>query len=140
MPLLNISPYFEEHRDAYVDGLREVRATGDFEPWIAFFADAVQVQSERALEKADRLISIREEIVEELHRHGVRGLGIRIAEDLIDTPVLTPTRTAEKYDVSFQAANNAIRRLAERGVLNEVTGRPYARLFTAPRVIAVIAA
>jgi hypothetical protein len=98
VPLLNISPYFEEQRDAYVDGLR-VSATGDYEPWIAFFADAVRVQSERALDKADRLIAVRKEVVGELHRSGIRGLGIRIAENLVDTPVLTPTRTAEKYGV-----------------------------------------
>jgi hypothetical protein len=62
VPLLNISPYFEEQRDAYVDGLRDVSATGDYEPWIAFFADAVRVQSARALDKADRLIAVREEV------------------------------------------------------------------------------
>ncbi len=139
VPLLNVSPYFEEHRDEYVDLLRAVSETGDFEPWIRFFSAAVRSQSERALEKADRLIAAREVILDELHEAGKRGVALRIAEDLIATPIVTPARASERYSVSFQAANAAVADLVSRGVLREITGRPYARLFAAPRIVDVIA-
>ena len=45
VPLLNISPYLEEHRDEYVDNLRALSETGDFESWVLFFAEAVGVQA-----------------------------------------------------------------------------------------------
>lgn len=139
VPLLNVSPYFEERRDEYVDLLRVVSESGDFEPWIGFFCEAIRVQSERALEKADRLIAGRDSILELLHDSKKRGVALRIAEDLIETPIVTPARAAERYDVSFQAANTAVADLVERGVLREITGRPYARLFAAPEIVGIIA-
>lgn len=138
VPLLNISPYLEEHRDAYVDNLRLLSESGDFEQWIVFFAEAVRVQAERALTKADRLSDTRDEIITDLHHSRVKGVAIRIAEDIVGNPVITPTRAADRYGVSFQAANSAIGRLVAEGVLRETTGRPYARVFIAPRVISII--
>lgn len=139
VPLLNISPYLQERRDDYVDLLREVSETGDFEPWIVFFAEAVRVQSARALEKADRLLSARDQILADLHHARKRGVALRIADDLIGQPVVTPARAAERYGVSFQAANSAFADLVERGVLREITGQHYARLFAAPRILEIIA-
>jgi Fic family protein len=139
VPLLNLSPYFEERRNEYVDLLRTVSENGNFEPWIAFFARAVQVQSERALQKADRLIGARNDILAGLHISKKRGVALRVAEDLIEIPIVTAARAAERYAVSFQAANSAVADLVERGVLREITGRPYARLFAAPSILDVIA-
>jgi Fic family protein len=107
---------------------------------VAFFADAVRTQSELALVKADQLIEYRERLLEQLHARSVRGVALRIAEDLVGAPVVTPTRAADKFGVSFQTANAAIGRLVEEGVLREVTGRSYARLFTSPHVIDLISA
>ena len=139
VPLLNVSPYLQEHRDEYVDLLRAVSETGDFEPWVMFFAEAVRAQSERALDKADRLLAARDQIVASLHESKKRGVALRIADDLIDYPIVTPSRAADHYNVSFQAANSAVSDLVERGVLREITGRPYARLFAAPEILEIIA-
>jgi Fic family protein len=138
IPLLNVSPYLEQHRDEYIDHLRLISETGDFEPWIAFFSEAVKVQSERALLKADRLIDYRETLRQRLHKAGLRGVALQIAEDLVGAPVVTPTAASQKYSVSFQAANSAISRLVDQGVLHEITGRSYARLFVASAVVNMI--
>ena len=138
VPLVNLSPFFEERKGEYIDHLRRVSETGDLEPWVVFFAEAVRVQSERALVKADRLIRTRDEMVGQLHRAKLRGLALRITEGLISSPVVTPSRAAEQFGVTFQAANTAVRRLAELEILTEVTGRSYGRMFTCPRVIEII--
>jgi Fic family protein len=140
VPLLNLSPYFEIHKGEYVDHLREVSATGAFEPWIRFFSEAVRLQSESALAKADRLSVLRNELLAAAHAAKVRGVAVRVVEDLIARPVVTPTRIAEEYAVTYAAANNAVTRLVEIGVLAEVTGRAYGRLFSAPRVIGLLTA
>ncbi len=93
VPLLNISPFLEEHRDEYVDHLRNVSATGDFEPWVSFFAEAVRVQSEHALDKAERLVAARDSMMESLHKARVRGVALRIAEDLMGYPVVCDRRS-----------------------------------------------
>jgi Fic family protein len=138
IPLLNVSPFFEDARDEYIDHLRSVSETGDFQPWVVFFAEAIQKQSIDALEKADELISLRDELVRVVHEQRVRGVALRITEDLIGYPFITPTRAAVKFDVSYQAANSAMARLVEIGILREATGGSYGRMFMSPRVLAVI--
>jgi Fic family protein len=138
IPLLNVSPYFENARDEYISHLRVISETGDFEPWVAFFAEAVQEQSELALRRAEELVDVRDAIINELHEVGIRGVAIRIAEDTVSNPFITPSRAAEKFGVTYEAANSAISRLEAQGVLREMTGRSYGRLFMAPRVIDVL--
>lgn len=138
VPLLNLSPYLEQRRDGYVDHLRSISETGNFEPWIAFFMDAVRSQSERALVKADKLSDLREQLVNELHAAGVKGVALRIAEGLVGGPFVTPTRASERYGVTYAAANSAIARLVEVGILHEATGRSYSRIFTARRVLEIL--
>lgn len=139
-PILNISPYLEEHRDQYVGGLRSLSATGDFDPWIQFFCRGVRIQSARAMSKAQRLSAARENVVAELHHERVRGVAIRIAEDLISSPYVTPASASADYDVTWEAANNAIGRLVDLGVLQEVTGRSYGRVFASERILALLQA
>jgi Fic family protein len=138
VPLLNLSPFFEARKDEYVGHLRETSASGDFEPWICFFSDAVREQSEDALRKADTLMALRDKMLNEVHAARLRGVGVRVVEDLIGTPIVTPTRVAAKYGVTYAAANSAVLRLVEVGLLEEVTGRSYGRLFSAPGVIRVL--
>ncbi|MGN6378787.1 MAG: Fic family protein, partial [Gaiellales bacterium] len=139
-PLLNISPFLEEHRTDYVEHLRTLSATGNFDPWIEFFCSGIEVQSRRALAKAERLTQAREEIVSDLHRDHVRGVAIRIAEDLIGSPYVTPASASTLYEVTWEAANNAIARLVELGVLEEVTGRSYGRVFASERILSLLQA
>ena len=133
IPLLNVSPFFEDARDEYIDHLRSVSESGDFEPWILFFAEAVKTQSERALIKADELIDLRDELVQLVHTAKLRGVALRITDDLIGYPFVTPKRASDRFGVSYEAANSAISRLVDLGVLSEVTGRTYGRMFMSSR-------
>jgi Fic family protein len=138
IPLLNVSPFFEDARDEYIDHLRHVSESGNFEPWIAFFAEAVKTQSVDALQKADELIDARDQLVGRVHSAHLRGVALRIVEDLVGYPFVTPTRAAEKFGVSYEAANSAISRLVNAKILREATGRTYGRVFMSPEVLQII--
>ena len=138
VPLLNVSPFFEQARDDYIDHLRAVSASGDFEPWVAFFANAIKTQSEQALTKADALVEARETIMRRLHDANVRGVALRIAEALVGAPYMTPTRAAQTFGVTYETANSAMARLVEHGILREATGRTYGRVFMSPEIAAIV--
>jgi Fic family protein len=138
IPLLNVSPFFERARDEYIDHLRTVSETGDFEPWVAFFAEAVRVQAQLGLTKAEELIGVRDQITQRLRDVGVRGTAIRIAENIIGYPVTTVARAAEQSGVSYESANSAVGRLVDEGVLHEITGGNYRRVFVAQEVLDII--
>ena len=73
-----------------------------------------------------------------LHEASVRGVALRIAEDIVGSPFVTPTRASEKFDVTYETANSAIARLEKHGVIREATGRNYARVFMSPEIVEIV--
>lgn len=134
VPLLTISPYLEARRDEYQHRLRELSITGDYDAWIAFFLRAIKDSAETALEKSEQLLLLRDEMVSKLRGLKMRGTAIRIAEDLIGDPVVTATRLAKRYGVTYQAAVYAADRLAKAGILESVKLTRGRRAYVAPQV------
>lgn len=118
VPILNLSPYLENRRTEYQDRLREVSATGDFDQWVAFFAEGIRVQATAGLEKTNRLLEYQRDRVQMLRSRGIRGTAIEIAEDLIGYPIITPAWVRDSYDISYQSASGALQTLEKAGVVS----------------------
>jgi Fic family protein len=138
VPVLNLSPWLETRRREYQDHLLRVSSSGDFEPWIRFFSEAVRAQAVRAIERIDALHDWRDVALAKVRGAAVRGVATRIVDDLIGYPLITATLAGQRFGVSYQAANTAISRLVQLGILEERTGRRYSRVFAAPRVLNII--
>lgn len=137
-PILNLSPYFEPRTDEYKDLLLETSATGDFEPWVRFFADAVLAQAADTEARITRLSELRHETLTALRSVRARGVVLDIVDDLIGYPIITVSQAAKRHNVTFPPANNAIERLVSMGFLTEMTGRGYGRVFACPEVIRIV--
>ncbi len=57
-PMFYISAYFEAHRDAYYEGLLSVSRDHNWTGWCRFFLNAVRIQSEDNLTKAQGIIEL----------------------------------------------------------------------------------
>lgn len=134
-PILNLSPYFEPRKDVYKDLLLETSATGDFEPWVRFFADAVIAQAMDAEARISRIVDVRHQMLTDLRAEKARGVVLDIVEDLIGYPVITVSQAAKLHGVTFPPANSAIEKLVRLGYLTEMTGRGYGRVFACPAVM-----
>jgi Fic family protein len=44
-PILNLSPWLKLRKEEYKSLLRDVSLTGDFDPWVHFFATAIEAQA-----------------------------------------------------------------------------------------------
>jgi Fic family protein len=137
-PILIVSPWFEARRREYQDRLLRVSQTGDFDSWVAFFAEGLRAQAAETLRRVEALLEYQEQIRNTIRDRQIRGVRARIMEDLVGQPIIAVTWAATRYGVSYQAANDAIARLVRDDVLEEMTGRKYARLFMARRVLATI--
>lgn len=138
-PILNMSSWLEPRRSIYVDHLLEVTATGDFDPWVAFFAEAVKARAETASETITRLLDVRQGFLDLLQSEGCRGSIVRLAGDLIGFPMLDVAGAKYLTGVTYQSANAAVARLVDLGILSEITNRPYGRIFRCNQVFQVIA-
>jgi Fic family protein len=136
--LLSISPWLEQRRREYQDHLLLVSKTGDWDPWVRFMALALRSQADEAVQRVGRLLAFQDSMRDLVRTYPLRGVAARIAEDLIGRPLVTPTSASKMYGVSYQAANSAISRLLEAGILRELTGGNYARVFAANDVLRII--
>ena len=69
----------------------------------------------------------------------MRGFVVDIVEHLIDYSRLTPTTTAKRHGVQYKTASDAFKRLETLGILREVTGASYGRIYICPRVNDIVA-
>jgi Fic family protein len=133
-PVLNVSPWLERRKDEYKDKLLAVSRTGDFDPWIAFFCEAVRHQAEEGVARIEELLEFQQEVRQRLADVKARGVVNSIAESLLGYPVITISRAAELHNVTYPPASNAIETLVGLGVLRENTGQQYGRVYVCDRI------
>jgi len=139
-PAITISPWLRKRRDEYQAQLLRVSQTGEWDPWVSFFCEALAAQAHRLVQVVDALMHWLADVRRMLNERHWSGTVANICEDLVDWPVITSSFTQQKYGVSAPTAKSAIDRLCEIGVLTEMTGRSYGRVFGATQVIDLVEA
>lgn len=140
-PVLYLSHYFRKHRQTYYDHLQAVRDHGTWEAWLKFFLSGVCEVAQEAAETARNIQLLRERhrsaITERLGR--AAGNGHRVLESLFKRPIVTVSDVKALTGTTYVAANALVARLADLGLLVEMTGYArnrrfrydaYVRLFT----------
>ena len=138
-PVLSVSDWLQNHDTEYRDHLLRVSATGEWTPWIEFFAEAVAVSAEDAHQRVMDLLALQEELSQEARAALPRArLAIDIADDLITYPVLTVAAAQALYGKSNQANRNAIGQLCALGLLEPFSDSRYGRMYWNKRMFEVI--
>ncbi|MCB9011935.1 MAG: Fic family protein [Actinobacteria bacterium] len=133
-PILVVSPWFEARRAEYQDELLRLSQTGEWDCWVRFFAVGVRDSAESNRRKILRLLTLQEDQIRIVRGAGGFGVAERLAGELIGSPVLRASQVAKRHGVSSQAAMNALRKLADLGILEE-RRRPGRVIFVAPDVL-----
>jgi Fic family protein len=138
-PLLVVSPWFEQRRDQYQEALLNLSMDGDWDAWIAFFAEGVAASAAESQKKVERLVSLQDELRSTVQAAGKRGVAERLAADLVGRPYITQREVSQQYGLSKQGANNAIRSLLDLKILERSGVRPFgnARVYVAPAVVEI---
>lgn len=139
-PLLYLSAYFQRQRQTYYDRLLGVSQRGEWAAWLHFFLEGVLVQSQDAIERARRLLDLRERYRQELQNQRAAARLLRVTDYLFTRPIVTITRIHEVLeDVSYQSASRYIATLEEAGILRETTGQARNRVYQADEILDAIA-
>ncbi len=136
-PLLYLSPYIDRHRDEYKDLLLAVSQTAAWESWIAFFLRGVTEQARESVIVAGRLLDLRERYRDLVTGPRSSANLLRLVDGLFETPALTVRIARERLGVTTRPAAAMIDRLVDLGILREVTGRSYSRVFLAQELVSV---
>lgn len=134
-PLLYLSAYIEAHRQDYYDLLQRVRTHGDWTAWLLFFITGVLDISTEAAGQARRLIDLREQSRGRLRD---KAKALMLLDELFVNPYMTVAKAERVLKVSNPTARQAVLLLERKGLLEEVSGRQWGRLYLAKPIMNVL--
>jgi Fic family protein len=117
-PLLYLSSYLERKRQDYYDALQVIRELGDPLPWIELFLTAVRTQADDAVQRAQRIIELRERYRKIVATQATPN-ALALVDLLCENPVVTTRSTEASLSVSRPTAIRLLKRMEEQGVLEE---------------------
>lgn len=138
-PVLYLSLYLKTYRRRYYDLLQDVRETGDWESWLAFFLQGVQVTADQAAATAGTILGLFERDAARLRELG-RGAAspIRVHQMLQSTPLVRIPQVSARLNISAPTAAKALQTLTDLGIVEEVSGRKRGRIYTYDRYLAIL--
>ena len=138
-PLLYLSLYLKQHRDRYFDLLDYVRHSGDWEAWLAFFLEGVELTATGAVTAARQISQMFQDNHSRIETTGRRaGSAVRVHEALKARPILPLSEVCKRTTLAFPTATRAMELLVEQGIAREITGKRRDRLFVYDRYLAIL--
>jgi Fic family protein len=130
-PLLYLSLFLKSNRTNYYRLLQNVRETGAWEDWLAFYLTGVEQTANQAFEAATRIVELfkadRDRIMADSDR---AGSSLRVHEWMQSNPFVNSNRLVERIGLSPPTINAALADLERLGIISEVTGKRRNRVFS----------
>ena len=129
-PLLYLSLHFKTHRETYYSLLQRVRTEGNWEAWIDFFLQGVEVTAKQAADTARAILTLfsnDRRTIESLGR--AAGSALQVHQRLQGAPIASVAGLVKVLPLSAPTVRSAIKHLVKVGILQEITGRRRNQLF-----------
>ena len=140
-PLMYLSGYLKQHQTEYYRLLSAIRKEGDWESWVKFFLEGVQVAANQAEENILKIASLvasdRRKLLESPK---ASSPAYRLLEMLPMMPRFTVERVKTALGTTFPTANAAVKALEKLGLITETTGNKKNRSFSYDRYIKLLSA
>lgn len=137
-PLISVSAFFDRNQDAYYDLLLRVSTHGDWASWVRFVCQAICEEAWDAQRRADRLIALRRDFLARVTEPRASSLLRELVDFIFTRPAIHTADARDRLGISHQQAQRHVNRLVSKGILREITGRSYDRVYLARDVINVI--
>ncbi len=135
LPLLYLSAYFEQNRQAYYDLLLAVSTRNAWDEWVSYFLTGVISQANDGIQRASKLATLRDQYHATLHGVRSSSLLLRLVDKLFEQPATTAPIAAAFLGVTHTSAMKYLRVLENHGIAVEITGNPRDKMFVAKDII-----
>jgi Fic family protein len=136
LPLLYLSPYFEQHKEEYIEKMFRVSAYSEWENWITFFLNAIVETCKAAIVTIDQLVILQTQYRKTAAAAGRSAKLMQVVDQLFESPFLTVPRTQEKFSVTYRGAQMILEKLVDAGILKELPGT-HPKYYYAPEVLRI---
>lgn len=130
-PLLYLSDYFKANHQTYYDRLNNYRTKDAIENWLEFFLQGIIETSEKAVETARKIISLREHGLKTISKFGRSTEKASMIYDHLFLSPLLKVKDVEKItNLTNPAALSLVDKFEKSGILTELTGFKRNRVFS----------
>jgi Fic family protein len=138
-PLLYLSLFLKQNRNAYYDLLQAVRTDGAWEQWLEFFLEGVVEVAESTTDTTRQIVQMIERDRQRIHGLG-RGAAsaLRVHDFAVRYVLVRPTRLARVLELTEPPIYAAVSRLEDLGILREVTGRQRGKVYAYGEYLALL--
>ncbi|TLU72564.1 Fic family protein [Lichenicoccus roseus] len=139
-PPLFLSDIFLANRVRFRECLSSALLGGDWDAWLTFFLQAVVESCAAAERRIGHLTQTAAAWHARLAQVRSDSQAHRLAELVLDQPVVTVGQAQRMLGVSFQTANTAVQTLVRHEILAQYQRHDRNRIFLAPRIVAMFEA
>ncbi len=132
-PVLYVSPYMEENKERYYDGLDGVRQKNDMKQWVCYFLDGVEQTAVESVRVLSAVLELQKELEKQIcQTFGRRSdKGVLLLVYLFNNPLISVQDVAQACQLSRKAASDLVETMQKAGILETlgVAGRNRYYLF-----------
>lgn len=119
-PLLYMSQFFEDNKDAYVELMLRVSQNSDWNSWLEFFLDGVIASCEKTIETIRKVRELQDGYNKKCQQARSSALLVQIIDMIFERIAITVPSVRDATGTSYTAAQNNIDKLVEYGILREI--------------------
>ena len=119
-PHFYISGYLEEHKDEYIDTMREVSKNNNWDSWCIFFLNAIEKQAIKNLEIAEKIKSLYEEMKPIFSDTLSSKWSVNALDYIFTNPIFRNNRFTSKSGIPGPSAARFTRILLEKELLRTI--------------------
>lgn len=129
-PLLYLSEFFKQYRQEYYDRLNAAHGKDEIESWLKFFLEGVALTCQKAVETAQKVISLREMDINKVTAMG-RSVesGMKLLYSLYKIPMVKVSDVEKITGLKNPNALALIAKFVKAEILQEITGKKRNRVF-----------
>jgi Fic family protein len=117
-PMFYLSGYLEEHREEYVQRLRDLGAPGSWNRWVQFFLGAIIEQAHANAKAARAILDLYDRLKIEVREATHSQYAVTLLDHIYRQPVFQASEIADRPSMpSKQMTNIMLKQLVDRGVL-----------------------
>lgn len=120
-PVLYLSAYLKIHQQEYYDRLQQVRQSGQYEKWIAFFLEGVETVSNMVIDTTRRIQKLERQDSDRLIEAGAGSDGISILRFLMQQPIVQIQDIENYLGKSRNTATKIVNTAESLGILKQIS-------------------
>lgn len=120
-PVLYLSAFLKIHQQEYYDRLQQVRISGQYEKWVAFFLEGVETVSNMVIDTTRRIQQLEREDSDRLIAAGAGADGISTLRYLMQQPIVLIQDIEKHLGKSRNTATKVINTAETLGILKQIS-------------------